>query len=136
VTDPARALVLVGLGGAGGAVARHVVGLRIEGRGSVLAVNTLGSLTLGALLAAPIGSEATFLAVVGFCGAFTTFSSFAVETVSTAADGGSNRGRVRGRKPGGRGAGVPRRRGGRRGFRLIGARGTTGTGASGSYQSA
>jgi len=51
-----------------------------------LAVNTLGSLTLGALLAAPIGSEATFLAVVGFCGAF-TFSSFAVETVSTAADG-------------------------------------------------
>jgi CrcB protein len=87
VTDPLLALVLVGLGGAGGAVARHVVGLRIEGRGSVLAVNTLGSLTLGALLAAPIGSEATFLAVVGFCGAFTTFSSFAVETVSTAADG-------------------------------------------------
>jgi CrcB protein len=87
VTDPLLAVGLVGLGGAGGAVARHAVGLRIEGRRSVVAVNALGSLALGTLLAAPIGSKATLLAAVGFCGAFTTFSSFAVETVSAAADG-------------------------------------------------
>ncbi|EMA61393.1 fluoride efflux transporter FluC [Halorubrum lipolyticum] len=87
MTDPLLAAALVGLGGSVGAVGRHAVGLRIEGRRSVLTVNALGSLALGALLAAPIGSEATLLAAVGFCGAFTTFSSFAVETVSTAADG-------------------------------------------------
>lgn len=87
MTDPLSAAALVGLGGSIGAVARHAVGLRIEGRRSVVTVNALGSLALGVLLAAPIGSEATLFAAVGFCGAFTTFSSFAVETVSTAADG-------------------------------------------------
>ncbi|WP_435095497.1 fluoride efflux transporter FluC [Halorubrum sp. N11] len=87
MTEPLLAAVLVGLGGSIGAMARHAVGLRIDGRRSVLVVNALGSLTLGALLAAPIGSEATLVAAVGFCGAFTTFSSFAVETVSTAAAG-------------------------------------------------
>jgi len=87
VTDPLLAAVLVGLGGSAGAAGRHAVGLRIEGRRSVVVVNSLGSLALGILPAAPIGSEVTLFAAVGFCGAFTTFSSFAVETVSTAADG-------------------------------------------------
>lgn len=87
MTDPLLAAVLVGLGGSAGAVGRHAVGLRTEGRRSVVVVNALGSLALGALLAAPIGSGATLFAAVGFCGAFTTFSSFAVETVSAAADG-------------------------------------------------
>ena len=87
MTNPLFAAVLVGVGGSVGAVCRHALGLRIEGRQSVIAVNAIGSLALGALLAAPIGSEATFAAAVGFCGAFTTFSSFAVETVSTAANG-------------------------------------------------
>jgi len=87
VTDPLLAAVLVGLGGSVGAVGRHAVGLRVEGRRSVVAVNALGSLALGVLLAAPLGSAATLFAAVGFCGAFTTFSSFAVETVSAAADG-------------------------------------------------
>ena len=87
MTDPLLAAVLVGLGGSAGAASRHAVGLRVEGRRSVAVVNALGSLALGALLAAPTGSEATLFAAVGFCGAFTTFSSFAVGTVSTAADG-------------------------------------------------
>jgi CrcB protein len=87
VTDPLIAAVLVGLGGSAGAVGRHAVGLKVEGRRSVVVVNALGSLALGALLAAPIGSGATLFGAVGFCGAFTTFSSFAVETVSTATDG-------------------------------------------------
>ncbi|WP_144799724.1 fluoride efflux transporter FluC [Halorubrum depositum] len=84
MTDPLLAAALVGVGGSLGAVARHAVGLRIEGRRSVVVVNAFGSLALGAALAAPIGSAATLLLAVGACGAFTTFSSFAVETVSTA----------------------------------------------------
>lgn len=84
MTGPLLAAVLVGTGGAIGAMSRHAVGVRIDGRLSAVAVNALGSLALGGLLAAPIGSDATLLAAVGFCGAFTTFSSFAVETVSLA----------------------------------------------------
>lgn len=87
MTDPVLAAALVGVGGAVGAMARHAVGLRIAGRRSVVVVNALGSLTLGAVLSAPIGANAALFAAVGVCGAFTTFSSFAVETVSTAADG-------------------------------------------------
>lgn len=84
MTGPLLAAVLVGIGGSLGAMSRHAVGLRIDGRRSVVVVNALGSLALGGLLAAPIGSDATLLAAVGFCGAFTTFSSFTVEAVSTA----------------------------------------------------
>lgn len=87
MTGPLLVAALVGLGGSAGAVGRHAVGLRIEGRRSVTVVNALGSLALGALLAAPTGTGVALFAAVGFCGAFTTFSSFAVETVSTAADG-------------------------------------------------
>lgn len=81
------AAALVGVGGAFGAVSRHAVGLRVEGGRSVLVVNALGSFALGAVVAAPIGSAATLLFGVGFCGAFTTFSSFAFETVRLAEDG-------------------------------------------------
>ncbi|WP_418284090.1 fluoride efflux transporter FluC [Halorubrum sp. DTA46] len=87
MTDPLLAAVLVGLGGAVGATARHAVGLRVAGRRSVVAVNALGSLALGGVVAAPMSTEVTLFAAVGLCGAFTTFSSFAVETVSTALDG-------------------------------------------------
>lgn len=87
MTDPVLAAALVGVGGAVGAAARHAVGLRIAGRRSVVVVNALGSLALGAVLSAPIGANVALFAAVGVCGAFTTFSSFAVETVSTAADG-------------------------------------------------
>jgi len=79
---------LVGVGGALGAVSRHAVGLRVEGNRSVLAVNALGSFALGAVAAAPIGSAAALLFGVGFCGAFTTFSSFAVGTVRAASETG------------------------------------------------
>ena len=85
--SPVIAASVVGVGGALGAMGRHAVGLRIEGRRSVVVVNALGSLALGVLIAAPTGAELTLFAAVGFCGAFTTFSSVTVETVSTAADG-------------------------------------------------
>lgn len=82
VFDP---FLLVGLGGVAGAVARHVVGSYVEGDNlDTLAVNVLGSFLLGAIVAAPsVGplDPVTLAVGTGFCGAFTTFSSFAFETV-------------------------------------------------------
>ncbi|MEF8806690.1 fluoride efflux transporter FluC [Natronomonas sp.] len=78
----------VGLGGAAGALARYGVGQAVDGRGlDTLAVNVLGSFAIGVLLASGLGETALLAGAVGFCGAFTTFSSFAVETVRLAEDG-------------------------------------------------
>ena len=77
--------LLVGLGGVGGAVARHLVGQRVEGDNlDTLAVNVLGSFVLGVVVALPTTGPVDPVALAagtGFCGAFTTFSSFAFETV-------------------------------------------------------
>jgi CrcB protein len=86
---PLLATALVGVGGALGAASRHAVGLRVEGRRSVLLVNAAGSFALGVVSAAPIGATAALLLGVGFCGAFTTFSSFAVGTVRAASETGT-----------------------------------------------
>jgi len=75
-------IALVGFGGVAGAVARHLVEATVVSElRDTLAVNVLGSLLLGAVMAAPVGEGATLLVGVGFCGAFTTFSTFALETV-------------------------------------------------------
>ncbi|UPW02273.1 CrcB family protein [Halorussus gelatinilyticus] len=79
--------LLVGLGGVLGALSRFAVGSLVGSlvggrRRDTLAVNVLGSFALGALTTG-LAADATLLTVfgTGFCGAFTTFSSFAVETV-------------------------------------------------------
>lgn len=79
----------VGVGGAVGAVSRYAVGLAVERRAlDTAAVNVAGSFLLGVLVGIdPAGPVALALGV-GFCGAFTTFSSFAVETVTLAEDDG------------------------------------------------
>ena len=80
--------VLVGLGGIVGALTRHAVGKRIEREGGdTFAVNVLGSLLLGAIVAAPVGDPVALALGTGFCGAFTTFSTFAFETVRLYEDG-------------------------------------------------
>lgn len=77
--------LLVGLGGVAGAAGRHLLGERIDERtADTLAVNVLGSLLLGVFLAAPIDERAVLALGTGFCGAFTTFSTFAYETVRLA----------------------------------------------------
>ena len=88
MTGQLIAAIAVGVGGAAGAMARHGVGLALEGRRSLLVINTVGSFALGGLLAAPVGSLPALGLGVGFCGAFTTFSSFTVETVATAGSDG------------------------------------------------
>lgn len=81
---------LVGVGGVFGALARHLLGEHVDTNTlDTLAVNVLGSLLLGALLATPVDDSLLLLAGTGFCGAFTTFSSFAFETVRLAETGES-----------------------------------------------
>lgn len=77
-------MVLVGLGGGLGAVSRYLITQLIRGREfpwATLLVNVLGSFILGLALFS-MATEGLLLFVgVGFCGAFTTFSSFSFQTV-------------------------------------------------------
>lgn len=75
--------VYVALGAALGATIRYVVGHLLDGRvprGTVL-VNVLGSFALGALSGSAVTGDAMALLGTGFCGALTTYSAFAVQTV-------------------------------------------------------
>ena len=77
--------LLVGAGGIAGAAGRHLLGERIDERtADTLAVNVLGSLALGLLLGLGLDGGALLALGTGFCGAFTTFSTFAFETVRLA----------------------------------------------------
>ncbi len=79
--------LLVALGGALGACLRYaaVLGctaLGISGPIGIFIINAVGSFTLGAITGAlPAGSLQLFLAM-GVCGAFTTFSTYSVQSVS------------------------------------------------------
>lgn len=87
-----RELLLVAAGGACGAVLRLLVSAGVyglTGRGfpyGTLAVNLIGSLAIGAayvllLERAPGAEAARALILVGVLGAFTTFSTFALDTL-------------------------------------------------------
>ena len=90
-------VVLVGLGGVAGALARHLLGERIDRRTyDTLTVNVAGSFLLGLLAAGRFGTTFALAFGVGFCGAFTTFSTFAFETVRLAEEGEVGRAAVSG----------------------------------------
>jgi CrcB protein len=83
-------LLSIALGGALGAVARFGIQKWIPVRGpklplGVLLINVVGSLIAGAVLALMIKGhvsvEVGAVIITGFCGGFTTLSTFAVETV-------------------------------------------------------
>lgn len=80
-----KSLLLVGTGGALGSIARYAVSMlfahfAISGHWATLLVNVVGSFLIG--LAIPLLSNGAHLfAVVGFCGGFTTFSTFSSQAV-------------------------------------------------------
>ena len=89
-----QAAILVGIGGVVGALARYYAGLAIAQRlgaafpYGTLAINVTGCFVLGLIgtLAAERGAlvtpEVRLVAGVGFCGAYTTFSTFGFETLA------------------------------------------------------
>lgn len=80
-----KSLLLVGAGGALGSIARYAVSLlfahfAICSHWATMLVNVVGSLLIG--LAIPLLSNGAHLfAVVGFCGGFTTFSTFSSQAL-------------------------------------------------------
>lgn len=80
-------LLLAALGGALGAVLRHLVGegalrLGIAAPLATLAVNVAGSFLLGWLAASGVERRLWVLLGVGVLGGFTTFSTFSVQTLT------------------------------------------------------
>ncbi|MDG5821165.1 CrcB family protein [Natronococcus sp. A-GB7] len=75
---------LVGVGGAIGALLRYAVYQQLSDDRypwPTLVVNVVGSFVFGAATFAGAGESAIQFVGIGICGAFTTFSSFSVETV-------------------------------------------------------
>ena len=88
----------IGAGGALGAVARAALGLWLNPKDSTalpwgtFAANLIGSLILGVLLGLLLSERMTSptakaLLATGFCGAFTTFSTFSIETFNLIEEG-------------------------------------------------
>ena len=99
--EDALLLIAIALGGALGALARFAAGGWIQGlAGSsfpwgTLVINVVGSLLLAFLYrlleGVAVRPEWRALLAVGFCGAFTTFSTFSYETARMLQDGAWNR---------------------------------------------
>jgi CrcB protein len=83
-------VLLVALGGAAGAPARYLLDKAITARQSsqfpwgTFVVNMLGCLALGVLAGPTLAGHVFALLGTGFCGAFTTYSTFAYEAVALA----------------------------------------------------
>ena len=93
-----RLIAAVAVGGALGSVARYLIGALIQDRFATalpvgtLAINISGSLLLGFLVrvgleTSAFGPEMRFFLTTGFCGGFTTFSTFSYETFRLFEDG-------------------------------------------------
>ena len=82
-----RNFLLVALGGAGGSVLRYMLSnINTSFPWGTFAVNVLGSFLIGLLVGlmskGVLSPEMKLLLVTGFCGGFTTFSTFANESFS------------------------------------------------------
>lgn len=91
-----RRAVAVAVGGIAGAAGRWAVLVTFEPSGrlpwAVLAINVVGSVLLGVLLAEEWRHPTARVALhdggaIGFCGGLTTFSTFTLEIVNLARDG-------------------------------------------------
>lgn len=76
--------LLISIGGALGASFRYIVVQLLHDRSqllSTLVVNVVGSFILGIVFLGVSDHELMLLVGVGFCGAFTTFSTFSYQTL-------------------------------------------------------
>jgi CrcB protein len=75
--------LLVALGAAVGAPLRYLLATALDGRfpTGLMLVNVAGSGLFGVLAALSLGDAGWALLGTGFCGGFTSFSSFAVQSV-------------------------------------------------------
>nr|Q3AUE0.1 RecName: Full=Fluoride-specific ion channel FluC [Chlorobium chlorochromatii CaD3] len=97
MVDKAAHILLVGVGGFLGSVARYLVALWMAPITAVfpfatLTVNLLGSFLIGfiselALSTSLISPSTRIFLVTGFCGGFTTFSSYMIEHSALLRDG-------------------------------------------------
>ena len=85
-----RDILLVGAGSFLGGIARYLISLAMKGLGSsfpwaTMTANIVGCLLIGLLWAAfnrvHASSQLNLLLIVGFCGGFTTFSTFSKESL-------------------------------------------------------
>ena len=84
--------LLIALGGAAGSVLRYVIGGAVQARSAsgfpigTMVVNVSGCFLIGVLVRQfmdmQLSHDLRALLVVGFCGGFTTFSTFSAETLS------------------------------------------------------
>jgi CrcB protein len=84
-------LLLIALGGAVGSVARYLLGRAVQGvfglefPTGTFVVNVLGCLIIGLLARFFMGAQTELplraTLMIGFCGGFTTFSTFSLETL-------------------------------------------------------
>lgn len=80
---------LVAMGGFAGANLRHLLSVFVPGLGGTFAANVLGCFALGMLvyeaeLLGVLSRETSYAAGTGFLSSFTTYSTFALETVQSA----------------------------------------------------
>ncbi|MEO8575229.1 MAG: fluoride efflux transporter CrcB [Gemmatimonadales bacterium] len=84
-------LFWIALGGAAGSVLRYLIGGAVQRAGGLnfpsgtLTVNVIGGLVIGALTQHYMNTQTSPVMraalITGFCGGFTTFSAFSIETV-------------------------------------------------------
>lgn len=86
-------ILMVGLGGALGSILRYTITLATAALKNVPAMvgtfvaNIVGCFTIGVVIAACDKESLILLLSVGFCGGFTTFSTFSAQTIAALQSG-------------------------------------------------